>query len=146
MDRAHLAPNPAALMPVASIRLIRTAILHLALGVLLGALMLAARGELLGPEVFALLPLHREMLLFGWLIQLALGVAWWMFPKFKSGAARGFDLLPQAGWVFLNAGIVLAGLGAVTSLGLTPAGRIIEVLGIVLVVGGLVPRIKPFGR
>ncbi len=133
-------------MPAASIRLIRTAILHLGLGALLGALMLAARGQIVPPEVLTLLPLHREMLLFGWLIQLALGVAWWMFPKFRSGAARGFDLLPQAGWVFLNMGIVLAGIGAVTSLGLTPPGRILEVLGIVLVVGGLVPRIKPFGR
>ncbi len=132
-------------MPAASIRLIRTAILHLGLGVLLGALMLATRGGVLGPEVFALLPLHREMLLFGWLVQLALGVAWWMFPKFPKGQARGFDLLPQAGWVLLNTGIVLAGLGAVTSLGLTPPGRILEVLGIGLVVGGLVPRIKPFG-
>ncbi len=132
-------------MPTASIRLIRTAILHLGLGALLGALMLSARGGVLGPEVFALLPLHREMLLFGWLIQLALGVAWWMFPKFRSGPARGVDFLPQAGWVLLNTGIVLAGLGAVTSLGLTPPGRILEVLGIGLVVGGLVPRIKPFG-
>lgn len=133
-------------MPTASIRFIRTAILHLALGVFLGALMLAARGQILGPQVLTLIPLHREMLLFGWLIQLALGVAWWMFPKFRSGAARGVDLLPQAGWVFLNTGIVLAGLGAVTTPGLTPPGRILEVLGIVLVVGGLMPRIKPFGR
>lgn len=133
-------------MPVASIRLIRTAILHLGLGALLGALMLAARGQILGPQVLTLIPLHREMLLFGWLIQFALGVAWWMFPKFRGGPTRGVEALPQGGWFLLNAGIVLVGLGAVTSLGLTPPGRILEVLGILLVVGGLVPRIKPFGR
>lgn len=131
-------------MPLASIRLIRTAILHLTLGSLLGALMLAARGETVSPEVLTLIPLHREMLLFGWLIQLALGVAWWMFPKFRSGPTRGLEALPLVGWLLLNTGIVLVGLGTVLSPALMPAGRIGEVLGILLVVGGLVPRIKPF--
>ena len=62
-------------MPRLSVWMIRTALVHLLVGFTLGALLLANKGVPIHPMVWRLLPIHIELLLLGWTLQLALGVA-----------------------------------------------------------------------
>ena len=41
------------------------------------------------PALWRLLPAHIELLLLGWTLNLALGMAYWILPRYKTGAPRG---------------------------------------------------------
>jgi hypothetical protein len=90
-------------MPRLSVWFVRAALLYLALGFTLGMLLLANKGVLLSPAIWQLLPAHIEFLLIGWTVQLALGVAFWILPRWqtKRGDVRGAYLA----FVLLNLGI-----------------------------------------
>lgn len=77
-------------MPRLSCYFIRAALLYLAVGVLLGALILSAKGmpTTLGWS-WQLLAAHIQLVIGGWLIQLALGVAYWMLPRRGDAVERG---------------------------------------------------------
>ncbi len=69
-------------MPRLSCWFIKAALLHLAIGVVMGGLILSAKGV---PATFGwawvLLSAHIQLLVGGWLVQLALGMAYWMLPR-----------------------------------------------------------------
>ena len=51
-----------------------------------------------------------HLLVVGWITQLAIGVAYWMFPRFRkeeNPEPRGSDRLTWAVFVLLNAGLLL---------------------------------------
>ena len=127
-------------MPALSRWFIRTALIELGLGFLLGALMLATKGSTLWHSTSRLLPLHVELLLPGWLANLAIGVAYWMLPKHAAGAERGATLPIALAWVALNGGIVLAGSGVAVV-----TGRSAEFCAVVLFTINAWPRVKRFG-
>jgi hypothetical protein len=54
---------------------VRSALIYLGAGFLIGALMLAQKGVPLDPHLLRLLPLHVEIVLFGWTLQLGMGSA-----------------------------------------------------------------------
>lgn len=112
-------------MPRASCWFIRVSLVYLALGFTLGALLLANKGMAFAPTA-RLLPAHIEFLLVGWVIQLVMGVAMWIFPRF--GVPRSPYGSEAAAWVafgLLNAGVWLAGVGPLV------AGRVGEVLPLI---------------
>ena len=127
-------------MPALSRWFIRTALLELGLGFLVGALMLASKGSALWDSTSRLLPLHIELLLPGWLANLAIGVAYWMLPKHAAGAERGATLPLALAWVTLNGGIVLAGTGVAVA-----PGRAAEFCAVALFTVNAWPRVKRFG-
>ena len=134
-------------MPRLSVWMVRTALVHLALGLALGALLLSHREVALHPAVPRLRPAHAELLLLGWMVQLAMGVAFWILPRFRSGPERGREWLAWAAWVLLNAGVA-ATAAALVAGGAAPvalAGRGAE--GLAALAFGLHawPRVKPFG-
>jgi hypothetical protein len=90
-------------MPRLSVWFIRAALLYLALGFTLGMLLLANKGVLISPTIWQLLPAHIEFLLLGWTVQLALGVAFWILPRWQTqrGDVRGAYLA----FFLLNLGI-----------------------------------------
>ena len=69
-------------MPKLSCWFIRAALLHLALGITFGMLILLHKATPFYPPLWRLLSLHIELLLFGWTVQLVMGVAFWIFPRF----------------------------------------------------------------
>lgn len=69
-------------MPRISLCFVRASLGYLALGFTLGALLLWNKGVAFAPFVWRLLPLHIEASLVGWVVQLVMGVAYWMFPRF----------------------------------------------------------------
>jgi hypothetical protein len=97
-------------MPRLSRIMIRTALLWLGLGYTAGGLALASKGLALPPWIWALRSSHVHLLLFGWTIQLACGVAFWILPRLTSAGDRGDARFVWATYLSLNAGVVLAAL------------------------------------
>jgi hypothetical protein len=132
-------------MPRLSCWFIRVALFHLTLGFTFGGLLLFHKGVSLHPFMWRLLPAHIEFLLLGWTVQLAMGVMFWMLPRFGGGASRGNET--AAWWAFglLNLGVWMVAFG--TILGTTPLlpflGRVIEVGAAVAFALHAWPRIKP---
>ena len=123
--------------------MIRTALLALTAGATLGALLLAAPGI---AGVIRWRPLHAELLLVGWTVQLAFGVAYWILPRFRSGPERGPEALGWAAFALVNLGILLVGLGrSVAGWEMAAlAGRGAEGLAALAFAAHAWPRVKPF--
>ena len=95
-------------MPRLSVWFVRASLIYLLVGFTFGALMLAEKGIPYYPPIFNLLPIHIELLLIGWLVQLAMGVAIDRFGLFGSQKIA-------LHWPRL-AGIALLAAGAALSL------------------------------
>jgi hypothetical protein len=87
---------------------------------MIGALLLINRWIPLGSPILALRASHVQVLIAGWLTQLIMGVAWWLFPPLPIGrrldtpkpilrgqAQRGNEPLFWVTFASLNAGILL---------------------------------------
>ncbi len=102
-------------MPRLSCWFIKAALVHLAVGAVVGGVILSAKGF---PATFGwawwLLSAHIQLLVGGWLIQLALGMAYWMLPRLDAAGERGRYGWAVASFVDVNAGVV----GAAIALGL----------------------------
>jgi hypothetical protein len=133
-------------MPRLSIWFIRASLIYLFVGFLFGALILAEKGVSYYPSVWTLFPIHMEFLLIGWLIQLAMGVAFWIFPRFGMGLphSRGNEKLIWISFVLVNVGILTVALQHWFPLGLL-IGRLCEVGGVISYAFGLWRRVKPHG-
>lgn len=132
-------------MPRVTVVLVRASLVHLVAGAAVGALLMWAKAGYQLPALVARSwPLHAEMLLLGWLVQLALGVAYWILPKHATVPVRGPVVLAA---LLLNVGVAGAGLGQVVNhAGLAAGGRVAEFAAVVLFAVNAVPRIKRFGR
>jgi len=119
-------------MPRASVWMIRTSLLYFGLGLLFGALMLIQKAFPLNPVLWMLLPMHIEIMLFGWLIQLVLGVAYWIFPRFVEGKARGNETEIWITFVLFNLGIVVDVISALVGFdGFgTLLGRLLQIIAV----------------
>jgi hypothetical protein len=85
-----------------------------------------------------------EFLLLGWMVQLAMGVAFWILPRFGSGAPRGYELLIWSAFAALNLGIWMVALQPYHLRSwLTLTGRVLEGIGMFLFVLGSWQRVKP---
>lgn len=132
-------------MPRLSILYIRASLLYFVAGFTLGAILLWNKGLPLHPLAWRLLPAHIEFLFMGWTVQLILGVAFWILPRFQT--QRG-NIRPAwlAFWL-LNAGIWLVCLAPVAgapAVALT-LGRLAEAGAAAAFAVHAWPRIKPAG-
>ena len=134
-------------MPRLSVWIIRTALVHLGLGFTCGAVMLFQKGVPLEATLLRLLPMHIEFVLIGWTMQLAIGVAFWILPRFARGPARGNESLGWAAYVLLNAGVLAAGIGAWLQVSdvIPLLGRGAEWLAVLAFALHAWPRVKPLG-
>lgn len=95
-------------MPRLSRWIIRAALLYLWAGITIGALLLAHKGIPLHPALWRWLPVHIEFLLIGWVVQLVMGVAFWLLPRYWTKPHRPRARLVLLAFLLLNAGIGLA--------------------------------------
>jgi cbb3-type cytochrome oxidase subunit 1 len=130
-----------------SVWTVRTAMLYLAIGFLLGALMLFQKGVPVEGAWLRLLPLHIEFVLMGWTLQLAMGVAFWILPRFSREPRYGQQRLGWIAYALLNLGVLSAGLGQwLQTQPLIPTlGRGLEILAVISFALHAWPRIKPAG-
>lgn len=134
-------------LPRLTVWSLRFALLYLALGFTLGALLLFHKGIPIHPALWSVLPLHIETLLIGWTLQLIIGVAFWILPRFARPPKRGNELLAWLSILFLNGGIWLVGVrpwfGSPDWL--LAAGRLLEFLAAGAFVLHAWVRVKPPG-
>ncbi|HYO87327.1 MAG TPA: hypothetical protein VER79_01695 [Candidatus Limnocylindrales bacterium] len=134
-------------MPPLSAWMVRVALMELGVGFTLGAYMLSAKGIPFDPLYRLALAPHIELLLFGWTLQLAVGVAAWILPRFEQPPKYGRIRLAWAGFALLNLGLALViagGLMGGPAHPLALAGRVSEAAAVVLFAVFLWPRVKPF--
>lgn len=135
-------------MPGASVWMVRLSLLHLTAGSGLGALLLASRemprlGEI-GGGLWGFRNVHLETLLIGWMVQLAMGVAYWILPRVDGGRPRAG--LAAASAALLNAGVLAAaGGGALGAEGWAVGGRAAEAAAAVLFAAHAWPRLRRLG-
>jgi hypothetical protein len=132
-------------MPRLSIWTIRASLIYLALGFTLGGLMLFHKGVAIAPWVWLWLPAHIEFLLVGWTIQLVLGVAFWILPRFSRLPRRGNETFAWLAVIFLNAGILVTGLGPIIfpQAWLVWFGRFSQIVGATFFALHVWPRVRP---
>lgn len=129
-------------MPRVSAWFVRAALCHLVGGFLIGALILASKGAVVGPAPWALRGAHIEMLLVGWTIQLVMGVGLWIFPRFALRAApRYSEVTAWLAFAMLNAGVVLVSVGGM----LVALGRVLEIAAAASFAAHLWRRVSPAG-
>ncbi|NIR45320.1 MAG: hypothetical protein GWN99_12955 [Gemmatimonadetes bacterium] len=133
-------------MPRLSRWFVRAALLHMTVGFIIGALLLVDKGLNLESGAWRTLPAHVEMLVLGWIVQLTMGVAFWILPRFPEGPKRGNVAAAWLAFVALNAGVLSVVAG--TTLGPMPgyvlAGRSAEAIAAAAFVVHAWPRVKPF--
>lgn len=131
-------------MPRLSAWFVRAALLYLALGFTFGGLLLANKGVPLHPLTWRLLPAHIEFLLFGWTLQLAFGVAFWILPRWQT--QRGNVRPAWAALLLVNTGVwlvVLAGWLNWPTWSLV-IGRLLETAAVTAFAVHAWPRVKPW--
>lgn len=133
-------------MTAPSVWAIRLALIQLLAAFLAGGWLLAARGVPALPRPAWLLSVHLELALLGWTLQLAMGVAYWMLPKFKSGPPRGATGPAIAALAIFNVGVLLVLASNISGVAvLELLGRTGELAGVGLFATNALPRIKAFG-
>jgi heme/copper-type cytochrome/quinol oxidase subunit 1 len=115
-------------MPALSVWAIRCALLYLGMGFTLGGLLLGARAGAISAALMRILPLHIELLLIGWMVQLAFGVGYWILPRSKG--SRRSERLAWASLLLLNIGVLTTGIGGFLAAqrGVLVLGRVAELL------------------
>jgi len=133
-------------MPRLSVYFVRASLIYLAVGFTFGGLLLANKGMLISPLIWMLLPIHVEFLLVGWLVQLAMGIAFWILSRFSQGAPRGNERWSWATFALVNIGVSLVALQVLFgSQWLVFLGRSLEMLGLATFAMGNWKRVKPSG-
>jgi hypothetical protein len=127
--------------------MIRTALAYLAAGIFAGALVLARHSIPRSDWTSRLLPLHVEFLLVGWTVQLVLGVAFWILPRFRHGPARRGEAAAWLAYGLLNVGVLttVAGRMAAWPDGAAFVGRALEGLAAAAFAGHAWARVRPGG-
>jgi len=126
---------------------VKASLLYLLAGFTIGAAILIQAGGGPWPVVWRLRPAHIELLVVGWAVQLAMGVAFWASPRFRRPRPRGDVRVAAFAFVVLNTGVLLA---AVAQTLLWPPtllllGRGAVLVAVVAFAVHLWPRIKPVG-
>ena len=91
-------------MPLLSRWMVKLALLNLDLGFTLGGLLLANKGIPLHPTLWLLLPAHQEFLITGWMLNLAMEVAFWILPALPRNPNAVILGWPGLAGVLLNFG------------------------------------------
>lgn len=94
-------------MPLISRWYLRTALGYLLLGMAFLALTLANQGLHLNDWIWAFQPIAYHLLAVGWILQLIIGVAYWMFPIAAGSRVRSSERLLWVAYICLNGGLVL---------------------------------------
>ena len=130
-------------MPTITRYFIKAAMLYFGGGLLTAFLISAQKLFNLPAVLLSMTPTYLHMLVVGWITQLIIGVAYWMFPKFSKEAPRGDERVGWAIFILLNIGLLLRVIGEPFSIGwMLPISAILQFFAIWLFIIAVWPRVK----
>ena len=137
-------------MPLVTRFFVRSGLLYLVAALFVGLLLVSQAPLGLPSWVAILTPVYFHLFLVGWVTQLIIGVAYWMFPKWRRARPRGSDLLAWACYGLLNLGLLIRVIAEpLQSLRPTPLwGWLLVLAALLQWLGGLAlvlntwPRVK----
>jgi hypothetical protein len=94
-------------MPTITRVMIKTALLHALVGMLLSAFWLVEIAQPIHPLLRTIQPTALHIVVVGWLTQLIFGIAIWMFPPWSKEEPRGPSWLAWSCYSLLNLGLLL---------------------------------------
>lgn len=118
-------------MPAVSIWMIRLSLIYLILTFVTGAAILVNKAFAIHPAFWALLPVHIEIAILGWIFQFVLGTAYWMFPRYLEKEKRGSVRLAWIMVISLNMGVIMTGL-SFGSIRIVFTGRLLLIVSVLL--------------
>ncbi|MEX0928880.1 MAG: cbb3-type cytochrome c oxidase subunit I [Balneolales bacterium] len=135
-------------MPKLSIFFIRTSLIYFMAGITIGAIMLAEKGLPSGSSIWAYRSAHIEFTLFGWMVQLVMGTAYWILPRHPAGPPRGNPAAAWLSFALLNTGLLMgvATVWLIKNPGLEAFFRMIQLAGIGCFVYVIWPRVLTFRK
>jgi|SRR5690606_16210173 len=98
-------------MPTLSRWFVKAGLVYFVLGLLMAALVVAQPVLNLPPLLGTFRPVYLHLLMVGWITQLIMGVAYWMFPKYSKEKPRGSERLGWFVFIALNLGLILRIVG-----------------------------------
>ena len=98
-------------MPTLSRWFIKAGLVYTVLGLLMATLVIAQPVLGLPPQLMSLRPVYLHLLMVGWVTQLIMGVAYWMFPKYSKESPRGSERLGWLIFILLNLGLIIRTIG-----------------------------------
>ena len=125
-------------MPRLTRYFIKTALIYLAVSLLVGALVLARTAFDLPSELAALTPVYFHLFMVGWVTQLIFGMLFWMLPRQSKERPRGDERLAWAAYGLINVGLILRAIGEplVTLQPAWGAGWLLALSALVQLIGG----------
>ncbi len=119
-------------MPTITRWMIKASLIYFGAGLTMGAYLLLNKAVVLDPGAWSYLGYHIEIMIFGWILQFVMGVAYWIMPRFVEGPPRGPIWHSWLMVGFLNGGIWLnlLNLSFWPVAGLELAGRLLEVASV----------------
>jgi hypothetical protein len=128
-------------MPPLTRWLLRAALLHLVAALALG-LARAWPGLAGTARAAALAPVAVHLLMVGWVTQMIVGVAYWMFPRPSPGRSHGPAWLGWVAFAGLNGGVLLRAVAEpAVALGGAGAGRSLLVVASALQLAGVLAAV-----
>lgn len=134
-------------MPRLSVWMIRAALIHMGMGFLFGALILHHKGIPIYSWTWKLLDPHIDIMIFGWTMQLVMGVMFFALPRFSARTER-YGLVYLGWWSFylLNGGVVLSALSHWFNLeGYMVSSHLLILFAVLIYAVMIWQRIKPIG-
>jgi hypothetical protein len=98
-------------MPKLTRYFIKMGLVYFIIALFMGVVLVAQPLFDLSPYVATLRPVFFHFLVVGWVTQIIIGVAHWMFPKKSKETPRGSVISGWLVFVFLNIGLLLRGFG-----------------------------------
>jgi hypothetical protein len=135
-------------MPRLSQYFVKSALICLAIGFTIGGLILASKATpVISGLVWLWFPAHIVLLLNGWLIQLAMGVSYWILPRIE-GSNRGRIRWAWASFFALQTGLILVILSLLQmwwppAAPLFAPGVLFQAIAVGLFVVHAWPRVRP---
>lgn len=130
-------------MPTITRYFIKAAMLYFVSGLLAGFLISARTLLNLPTFIAAMSPTYLHMLVVGWITQLIIGVAYWMFPKLSKESPRGDENIGWVIWWLLNSGLLLRVIGEPLSIGwMLPISALLQLFAVWLFIIVIWPRVK----
>ncbi len=86
---------------------IKSAMIYLAIALLLGLILALPNAISLPPFIRAMNPAYFHLFLVGWVTQMIFGVIYWMFPIITRVNPRGNETIGWVSYICLNLGLLL---------------------------------------